>query len=138
MNGDVAVNPTAETSVISYKNPSIALKVGDVIHYWIYVQHNYLGYRRESQQWQVKGNLRVLQFIFHRKCNYCDDMFYFCFLALKKDSGDSCVTSQTTASDQLVVCKDTIVFEDNFNQNVIDENKWLIEQYFPTDPVSVI
>lgn len=39
-----------------YDNPNLQIKVGDVIYYWIFVQHDQLGYRLDNQTWHVKGN----------------------------------------------------------------------------------
>lgn len=57
--GDITVDPTKPTNTISYFNPDIKLKVGDIIYYWIYIQHNYLGYRKEGQKWQVTGKILI-------------------------------------------------------------------------------
>lgn len=55
--GDVTVNPKTQATVIAYEDQEVRLKVGDVVHYWVYVQYNYLGYRKEGQKWQVTGNM---------------------------------------------------------------------------------
>lgn len=57
--GDVTVDPAKRTDVISYMNPNLMLKVGDIVYYWIYIQHNYLGYRLEGKKWQVTGKVQA-------------------------------------------------------------------------------
>lgn len=39
-----------------YYEPSLQLDVGDVIYYWIFVQHNQLGYRQDNLEWNVTSN----------------------------------------------------------------------------------
>lgn len=51
---------------------------------------------------------------------------------------EPCDQSLTKVTDQKMVCKNTTIFEDNFNQESLNENNWMIEQYIPNAPVSLI
>lgn len=53
--GDVNVDPTKSLSDITYSNSNVKIKAGDTVYYWIYVQHNFLGYRFPGK-WVVTGN----------------------------------------------------------------------------------
>lgn len=37
-----------------------------------------------------------------------------------------------------MVCKDRIIFEDNFDSDILNENNWIIAQFIPQAPVSRI
>lgn len=50
---------TKQNGQWSYENTNQQLKVGDKLNYWIYVQHNQLGYRIENQKYVVPGNLYI-------------------------------------------------------------------------------
>lgn len=39
-----------------YSNTEAELKVGDVIHYWIYVQYNQTGHRKNDLEYEITGN----------------------------------------------------------------------------------
>lgn len=54
--GDVTVVPSKTYNDIYYFNPNTKLSIGDTVYYWVYVQHNFLGYRYEGK-WKVTGNL---------------------------------------------------------------------------------
>lgn len=60
------------------------------------------------------------------------------FLVLKRNPTEPCSQSLTKVSDQTAVCKNTTIFEDNFNQDSLNENNWILEQYIPNAPVSHI
>lgn len=39
-----------------YENPDLTLAVGDKVYYWVYVQHNSLGYTKHDVVFEVTGN----------------------------------------------------------------------------------
>lgn len=45
----------------TYFNPSRRLRVGDVLHYWLYVQREGRGYQRLRQRHRVAGTPCTLQ-----------------------------------------------------------------------------
>ncbi|CAH1105316.1 unnamed protein product [Psylliodes chrysocephalus] len=92
-----------------YDNPNLQIKVGDVIYYWIFVQHDQLGYRLDNQTWHVK-ELKVRQIV------------------------TSCGPTVTNVNGPAVKCKGDIIFEDDFNGSSLDSRKWMLEQYIPTFP----
>lgn len=51
-NGET-LKPTGSFWVIH--DPDVKLEVGDTVHFWIFIQHNRLGYRRDGQTWNVTG-----------------------------------------------------------------------------------
>jgi hypothetical protein len=97
-------SPTGNTW--SYFNKDLKLKAGDVIHYWVFIQFLKLGYRKDNQVWNVTELVQL--------------------------KNSSCETSPTTVRGRSVICKNSIIFEENFNGEGIDTKKWLIEQYIPT------
>ena len=40
----------------SYYNSELQLKIGDEVNYWIFVQYEKLGYRKDNLKWKVTGN----------------------------------------------------------------------------------
>jgi len=88
---------------VIYK-PDIELKIGDEVNYWIYVQHNRLGYRKDGVKFKVK--------------EFKD------FTTLK------CVNSQTTVNGVASYCIGSLIFEENFDS--FNESAWIKEQYIPT------
>ncbi|XP_018563504.1 beta-1,3-glucan-binding protein 1 [Anoplophora glabripennis] len=91
----------------TYYNANLKLKEGDIIHYWYFVQNNFLGYRKDAQNWTVRE--------------------------LRPVPGTGCKASIMKLSDRTSVCKDAIVLEDNFATS-LDEAKWTLEQYMPAVP----
>lgn len=82
--------------------------VGDVIHYWIYVQHSGLGYRLENQQFTVSEFNKAVQ----------TDIVY------KEESlppPPKCDLSETRVNGEFV-CRGSIVFEDSFDS--VDFSSW--------------
>ncbi|KAG5863566.1 hypothetical protein JTB14_011937 [Gonioctena quinquepunctata] len=92
----------------TFFNPNLKLKVGDVIHYWVFVQYKKLGYRKDAQKWTVKE--------------------------LKAEPRADCTQSVTVTSDRKKVCKNTRIFEDNFKGDSLNNDKWILEQYVPGSP----
>ncbi|XP_057670683.1 beta-1,3-glucan-binding protein-like [Diorhabda carinulata] len=91
-----------------YDNPSLALNVGDEIHYTVYVQHDNLGYKKNDRSWVVKE--------------------------LLKAQTSTCENSISLVSGSVLICKDSTVFEDDFKSSSVNEDKWLVEQYIPDEP----
>lgn len=42
---------------LSYFNEDLVLKPGDKINFWLSIQHDKLGYRKDNQYWVVSGAL---------------------------------------------------------------------------------
>ncbi|CAG9855839.1 unnamed protein product [Phyllotreta striolata] len=91
-----------------YDNPDLRLKVGDTVYYWIYIQHDGLGFRLDNQTWRVT--------------------------ALRSKNELVCKASATVVSNRKSVCSGQVIFEDDFSGNSLNTNKWLLEQYIPTQP----
>ncbi|KAJ3661452.1 hypothetical protein Zmor_005847 [Zophobas morio] len=90
----------------SYYNSELQLKIGDEVNYWIFVQYEKLGYRKDNLKWKVTELVKI---------------------------GDKpCKNSITSVSGKTLICKDDLVFEEQFNKPKIDDKKWIIEQYIPT------
>nr|XP_023017881.1 beta-1,3-glucan-binding protein-like [Leptinotarsa decemlineata] len=92
----------------TYYNPNMELKINDEVHYWVFVQHKKLGYRRDAQVWKVTE--------------------------LRNSPGTECEPSVTVISDRTKVCRNMTIFEDQFGGSSIDISKWIIEQYVPGPP----
>ncbi|KAJ8954335.1 hypothetical protein NQ314_007118, partial [Rhamnusium bicolor] len=98
---------TGAGGYFTYYNPNLKLTVGDIVHYWVFVQHKQLGYRKDDLKWTVEE--------------------------LRLEPGTSgCDSSKTKISDRTKVCSHTVVFEDNFES--LEESKWTLEQYIPSEP----
>ncbi|CAH0546477.1 unnamed protein product [Brassicogethes aeneus] len=102
--GDLSEDVTRpENSIWSYNNKDQALQVGDTIHYWVFVQHKYLGYRKS-------GELKVDRLI--------------------KPSENQCNAANTLVNGGSKGCINQVIFEDEFGTG-IDSNKWTVEHYIP-------
>lgn len=55
--GDIAtdIRKADVDGYFRYFDPSISLKVGDKVNYWVFVQYNNLGYRKDKLSWIVSG-----------------------------------------------------------------------------------
>lgn len=92
----------------TYINTDKQLVIGDVIHYWLYVQHNGIGYRLDSQQFQVRAfDTEVQPVIVVRDQPLPPPL--------------QCDLSETRVNGELV-CRGSVVFEDHFNS--VDFSKW--------------
>lgn len=58
----------------TYFDKSIELKTGDLVHYWIHVNHNGVKYNSEKRQFRVTGKKKVIN-IFSKRCT--DTNFHF-------------------------------------------------------------
>lgn len=93
----------------TFLNDEKRLIIGDVINYWIYVQHNGLGYRLDNQQFTVRAfNEEVQQAV----------------VILDKPLPPPiiCELSETTKANGVTVCKGSVIFEDHFE--TVDYAKW--------------
>lgn len=93
-----------------YYDPNVRLQKGDVIHYWYFVQHNRLGYRKEEQKFQVE-NLDSIP------------------------TEPSCKKSTVTRyNGGKIPCEGNVIFEDNFiKYSTLDDEKWLHEEFIPSN-----
>ncbi|XP_059622331.1 beta-1,3-glucan-binding protein-like [Phlebotomus argentipes] len=100
----------------TYQNNSVALKKGDKLHYWLYVQNEKLAYRLEDQVFEVMefNTPTVIQIpepvIIHER--------------------PQCEFSRTYVNGDHV-CKSTLVFEENFD--TLNGSIWTREVKFPKD-----
>lgn len=39
-----------------YLDPEIKLKENDTLYYWVFIQHDQLGYRKDNLSWTVNSN----------------------------------------------------------------------------------
>ncbi|XP_060535531.1 beta-1,3-glucan-binding protein-like isoform X2 [Cylas formicarius] len=101
-----------ENGRFTYFNPNIQLKPGDVINYWVFVQHDQLGYRRDQLKWTV-NELTKQKVI---------------------DRDPKCLETPTTSSDRSVICRGEVLFEHRFIGSELNESVWLWEQYIPVGP----
>ncbi|KAJ8971184.1 hypothetical protein NQ317_005354 [Molorchus minor] len=107
--GDFSDEITRPTNgYFTYYNPNLVLKKNDEVNYWVYVQYNKLGYRKDEQKWIVKE--------------------------LKAKPVAKCKTSISKVSNTTTVCASSIILKDEFEGNVLDENTWTLEQYIPRAP----
>lgn len=47
----------------TYTDPNIKLEENDVINYWLFVQHDHLGFRSNEKSWTVDGTPQLAQII---------------------------------------------------------------------------
>nr|CAI5837245.1 unnamed protein product [Callosobruchus analis] len=95
----------AEKGRITYDDPELSFVVGDVIHYWAFIQHNYTAYKEIPKNWTVNEL---------KEKGECDAAF-----SIINDRTDSCVGD--------------IIVEEDF-QTVTDNEKWQIDHYIPVEP----
>lgn len=63
--GEISQDVTVPTDGrLVYVDLNIRLKVNDVIYYWVFVQHDQLGFRRDEQTWTVDSKLIFFVFIY--------------------------------------------------------------------------
>lgn len=94
------------------------LVIGDVLNYWIYVQHRGIGYRLESQKFTVQA---------------FDTEVQPNLVLLEKPLPPPliCELSLTTKANGESVCKGSVIFEDNFD--TVDFAKWEPVTRFSSD-----
>lgn len=51
---------TKDDGRLTYYNPNLELKKGDIVHYWYFVQNNQLGYRKDAQKWVVPSKIKFI------------------------------------------------------------------------------
>ncbi|CAH1121496.1 unnamed protein product [Ceutorhynchus assimilis] len=99
-----------------YIDPDIRLKKGDTIYYWIYVQHNQLGFREYDQKYTIQ------------KLSPIQDL-------QKGASGAKCDTISVTKSDSSEkFCPGDIIIDYRFSAEPIDPKIWSTEHYISLDP----
>ncbi|GLV44858.1 Gram-negative bacteria binding protein 3 [Carabus blaptoides fortunei] len=105
---------TAQDGVWSFTDPTIQLKAGDIVYYWIFVQHQRLGFDKQEQQFSVTKLVPPG--------------------TTTTDPTPPCKTTVTKINGDKPTCANKLLFEDNFDRNAIDESKWLKEQYIVYSP----
>lgn len=104
----------AENGVWSFTDPTVQLKPGDIIYYWIFVQHQRLGFDKQEQQFSVFKLVPPG--------------------TTSTDPSPPCRPTVTKINGDKPACASALIFEDNFNAASIDESKWLKEQFIPLSP----
>lgn len=100
----------AENGIWKIVDKNVMLKVGDVLNYWVFVQRNRLGFDRLDQKFTIS------------------------VLTTEGSIPTPCNPTSTKINGGQTVCGGTLLFEDNFSNNNIDEAKWIREQYIPSLP----
>lgn len=128
VNKDVGLNEPGDVSgetrnagpdgrwTISVRN--LALKVGDKIHYWIFVQHENLGYRLENQHYEIKEFNKEEQVVIP-------------VVTQPTPILPKCELSNTKVNGEITKCRGEVIFEDNFN--LLDYTKWESVTRFSSD-----
>lgn len=102
----------------TYLNDDRQLVIGDVINYWIYVQHRGVGYRLDQQQFTVRDF-------------YVDVQPELVINATPLPPPLKCDLSETTRASGEPVCKGAVLFEDSFDS--VDYAKWEPVTRFSSD-----
>lgn len=102
----------------TYLNEDKQLMIGDVIYYWIYVQHNGVGYRLESQQFEVRDYNKEVR-------------PNLVIIDKPLPPPMQCERSETTVAGRETVCKGSVIFEDTFAS--VDYAKWEPVTRFSSD-----
>ncbi|GLV35938.1 Gram-negative bacteria binding protein 3 [Carabus blaptoides fortunei] len=105
--------PAAQDGVWSFTDPTVQLKAGDTVHYWIFLQHQRVGFSTQEQ-------FPVTKLV--------------PFGTTSSDPTLSCKLSVTTINGDKPTCAHELLFEDTFDRNAIDESKWLKEQFIAHSP----
>lgn len=100
--------PNAADGRWTYSNTDKQLVIGDVLHYWIYVQHRGVGYRLEGQQFTVREFDKNFQTLIVTRDEPLPPPL-------------KCDLSETRVNGEFV-CRGSVVFEDNFDS--VDYKKW--------------
>lgn len=92
--------------VLTFNSP---LQVGDVVHYWAFVNFNRVGYRKE-------GSLEIKEL---------RDSFAPLTIS-------SCITASTLINRGKSTCVGQSIIEDEFDGPSVDKNNWIVEHRIPT------
>lgn len=98
-----------QNGVWSFTDPTVQLKAGDTVYYWIFVQHQRLGFDKQEQQFSVAKLVPPG--------------------TTSTAPSPPCKPSVTKINGDKPTCANKLLFEDNFDRNAIDESKWLKEQF---------
>uniref|UniRef100_A0A1L8E2T0 Putative beta-1 n=1 Tax=Nyssomyia neivai TaxID=330878 RepID=A0A1L8E2T0_9DIPT len=101
----------------TYENRTVRLKKGDKIHYWIYVQHGRLAFRLDNQIFEVTEFNKPTLIPIPEPESIPDRT--------------QCEYSRTTIKGGEHVCKNTLVFEEKFDD--LKNDVWQKEVKFPKD-----
>ncbi|CAH2003578.1 unnamed protein product [Acanthoscelides obtectus] len=113
-NKEISMNEPGEFSAevrytggewVVYDDSDVSLSVGDVVHYWVFVQHERMGYRKDAQNWTVDE--------------------------LKDKNG--CDRAITILESRKDVCVGDSIIDEEF-QDLTDNDKWQIDHYIPVEP----
>ncbi|GAB0099495.1 Gram-negative bacteria-binding protein 2 [Sergentomyia squamirostris] len=115
VNGEV-LQP--RNGVWTFEDGRVALKPGDKIFYWIYVQNEKLAFRLEEQQFEVtEYNKPTITNIPEPE--------------VVEPTKPKCEFSRTTINGGTHVCKNTLLFEETFDK--LNTSVWSREVKFPKD-----
>lgn len=109
----------------TYVNRQIKLEEGDVLHYWIYVQHGVLGYRLENQKFIATGVPNIIT------ANPSEEITTIVADPLKDDLiPNNCRISITKLRGK-DTCSGDLIFEDHFENEM--DSKWKHEVLIPLE-----
>lgn len=111
--GDVTSNSRNEWS---YMDRKYNFQVGDILYYWIYVQHGNLAYRLDGQTFVYHGDGAVAP-----NAETTTEL---------PRLPPVCVSSETILNGKNV-CKNTLIFDENFNDPLLPN--WKHEIRIPLD-----
>ncbi|XP_066157981.1 beta-1,3-glucan-binding protein-like [Euwallacea fornicatus] len=97
----------------TYFDPEIQLNKDVVIYYWVFVQHDKMGFKKPVNSWKVDKLIDIREF--------------------ESSTGAICY-AQTKVLGQGKVCPETKIIDDTFSGNKIKPEIWTIEEYIPTAP----
>ncbi|XP_077290193.1 beta-1,3-glucan-binding protein-like [Arctopsyche grandis] len=122
INGDVT---QPENGRWIFQDSEVELRADDVLQYWVFVQHENYGYRKDSQRfdvkvlvppntpWQIKAGKPTQ--------------------SVGPTNKPNCQPSKTTINNGQTACRGQLIFEDDFKSQGIDPGKWVIERRIPSD-----
>ncbi|XP_026470533.1 beta-1,3-glucan-binding protein-like [Ctenocephalides felis] len=103
----------------TFENKNARLRPGDVLHYWMFVQHERLGYRRDDEKVTIID-------LSSRSQNYDTNP------TNTNNNNQNCEPSLTTVKGIANVCKGQLIFEDNFVTKKLDDQKWHQDCHIPS------
>ncbi|XP_026327898.1 beta-1,3-glucan-binding protein-like [Hyposmocoma kahamanoa] len=121
----------------TFRDRNVELKIGDKIYFWTYVIKNGLGYRQDDGVWEVTGYVDEEGKPVNPATPQPPAMPKPVVDApvIPKPISPSCTVSQTVVAGLNAVCKNSLLFSEEFNKDSVDSLvNWQAEHKFLDEP----
>ncbi|XP_055376827.1 gram-negative bacteria-binding protein 3-like [Condylostylus longicornis] len=133
----------AKNGRFTFRDRITSIKIGDILYYWTYALHNGLGYREDNGVYIVKKYSNIENELSSATISTTTPIpiqrttktkYRPIYFPIDKCENLQCDESITIVNGLQVQCKNQLIFEENFNNNILNSSVWKLEHRFSSEP----